>query len=278
MVVNDQILRRECNERETFSRLAVEGRSALVPDEQLLMSDDVIQQYGDVLRGTDRPATTPLEQMVAWLGPTLESKRVLEICCHNCEFGAILARLGATVDSIDIAEPLIAQAHRRAAINGVVGRLRPAVMSVHQMQFPDRSFDVVFGKAALHHLDLQAARHEIFRVLKPGGIGVFSEPVAFSPILQTLRRMVPVTLDAESPDERPLSDADLDEFCRPFIGRRMVYARLLARLNRVFPSLSLALRRFDRVLLNTWPPLRTAAGICTFSVVRPVTGMLAGLA
>jgi 2-polyprenyl-3-methyl-5-hydroxy-6-metoxy-1,4-benzoquinol methylase len=272
-VVNDQILLRECNERETFSRLAVEGRSAVVPDEELLMSDELIEQYAVVLRGVERPATTPLEQMVAWLGPNLENKRVLEICCHNCEFGTILARLGATVDSIDIAAPLIAQAHRRAAINGVADRLRPAVMSVHDMQFPGGTFDVVFGKAALHHLDLPAARDEIFRVLKPGAIGVFSEPVAFSRALQTLRRLVPVKLDAESPDERPLSDADLEEFCRPFTGRQVVYARILARLNRVLPSFSLALRRCDRALLSSWPALRTVAGICTFAVVRPAAVM-----
>src|SRR6185436_8970785 len=141
-MLNDQVLRRERNERETFSRLAVDGRSAVVPDDELVMSDHLIEQYAAVLRGVERPATTPLEQMVAWLGPSLKNKRVLEICCHNCEFGTILARLGATVDSIDIAAPLIAQAHRRVLINGVAGRLRPAVMSVHDMRFAAGTFDV----------------------------------------------------------------------------------------------------------------------------------------
>lgn len=39
-----------------------------------------------------------------------------------------------------------------------------------KLPFPDASFDIVFGRAVLHHArDLPAACREVFRVLKPGG-------------------------------------------------------------------------------------------------------------
>jgi SAM-dependent methyltransferase len=40
-----------------------------------------------------------------------------------------------------------------------------------RLPFPDRGFDVIFARAALHHArDLPAACREFFRVLKPGGL------------------------------------------------------------------------------------------------------------
>lgn len=264
---SDDILRREENERAAFSRVATSGRSAVAGDADLLVPEATVARYGAAARGEVAPLTS-LEQMFAWIGPRLDGLRVLEICCHDGEFGTILARLGAQVDSIDIAAPLVEQARRRAHVNGVADRLRPTVMSVHEMGFPDATFDVVFGKASLHHLDLRAARDEIHRVLRPGGVGVFSEPIVLWPALRRLRELVPVPLDADSPDERPLSSADLDGFCEPFAERREHYSRMLGRLDRVVPGARFMLRRVDRSLLGALPAMRVAAGVCTFKVVR----------
>jgi 2-polyprenyl-3-methyl-5-hydroxy-6-metoxy-1,4-benzoquinol methylase len=262
---NQQILLREQHEREAFSKVATEGRTAVSDEAQLTIPESTIERYGRALRGQS-PPTTPLEQMFSWLGPKLEGKRILEICCHDGEFGAILARLGGTVDSVDIAEPLVEQARHRAALNGVSHLQTPVVMSVHDMTFADGTFDVVFGKASLHHLDVIAARDEIFRVLKPGGIGVFSEPVALSPVLTRLRNWVPVKRDVDSPDEKALSETDMNDFCRPFQGRTEVYSRMLGRLERIVPAAKYWLRDADRRLLEAAPGLRRAAGCCTFSL------------
>ncbi len=262
-----EILKREENERRAFSQVATNGRSAVEQDGELRIPEATIERYRRMLRGTDRPLT-PLEQMIAWLGPSLEGRRVLEICCHTGEFGAILALLGATVDSIDIAEPVIDLAARRAVINGIQGKLRPQVMSVHALRFPPGTFDIVFGKASLHHLDVAAAADEIAMALRPGGLGVFSEPISFSPTLYRMRQMVPVAPDIDSPDERPLSRADLDRFLQPFASHQEVYGRLLGRLARVIPGDGRWLRQTDRMLLGAVPSLRRLAGNCTFLVRR----------
>jgi len=268
-MLSEEILRREQNEREAFSKVATWGRTSVQKDDELLVRPEKIERFRGVLTGAVEPFTT-LEQMFAWIGPSLAGKRVLEICGHDGEHGALIALLGAAeVVSVDIAEPLVQLARRRAKVNGIEGVLRPEVKSVHAMDgLADGSFDIVFGKAALHHLDLSAARSEILRVLRPGGIAVFDEPVVLSPLLRKLRLMLPLKLDAESPDERPLSRAELDEFCRPFSERTICHARLFTRLDRLFPRAQRALRRLDRVALSKVPLLRNSAATCGLRLVR----------
>lgn len=265
----EAILRREAGEREAFSRVATVGRSAH-SDSELIIPHDTVTRFLRLFdaKGALTP-TRPLEQMILWAEPRA-GKRVLEICCHDGEYGAILALLGAEVDSIDIAEPLVALARRRAELNGVADRQRAHVMSVHEMNFADGTFDVVFGKASLHHLDLDAARAEIFRVLKPGGVAVFSEPVVLSPMLHRLRKLVPVPPDAESPDERQLAARDVEEFVAPFTAPRFAYYRVLSRLDRVVPSLREQLCTVDRWLLAHVPGAERTAAVCVFAVEKPV--------
>ncbi len=258
------VAQREANEVATYQQVGRRGRSAL-SDENLEIPQCTIDRYRGSAAG--KLPQYALEQMIAWAAP-LEGVRILEICCHNAEYGTILAKLGANVVSIDIAEPLIELARRRAELNGVADRLRPVVMSVHDLEFADDTFDIVFGKAALHHLDLVLARNEIHRVMKPGGVGIFSEPVVFSPFLQALRPWVPVHINRESPDERQLSRHDLELFCKPFASKEFAYFRLVSRLGRIAPWALAALTRLDTALLAAMPRLQHLAGNCAFRVVK----------
>jgi SAM-dependent methyltransferase len=251
-----EVLIREEHEREAFSRVA-HGRSAVRPEDMVTRPEE-IARYRACADGS-RSAVCPLERLFA-LGQPAPGKRFLEICGHHGEYGALLAHLGAVVDSVDIAEPLVAMAQQRARLNHLEDRLRPRVMSVHELDFADDTFDVVFGQASLHHLDVVAARDEIHRVLKPGGYGVFSEPVQLFPAMRTLRALVPLAPDAESPDERPLSKTDLDDFCRPFERVEIFHYRLLGRLDRLVPAFGRGLARIDRQLLDLLPVLRPTAG------------------
>jgi SAM-dependent methyltransferase len=258
---SDAVRERERRERETFSKIASE-RSA-VSEEDLVIDPAEITRYRSFTEGGATPVLS-IEKVFELTAP--RGKRVLEICCHHGENGALLALLGGEVDSVDIAEPLVELAKQRIVKNGLEGKQRAHVMSVHELEFPDATFDVVFGKASLHHLDLGLARREVHRVLKPGGYAVFSEPVQLLPGMSTLRRWVPITPDAESPDERPLSKADLDEFCRPFSRVETFGFRLFSRLDRLSDRLLDPMSRLDRRIFDRFPQLAPLGGLCVFRV------------
>jgi hypothetical protein len=97
---------------------------------------------------------------------------------------------------------------------------------------------------------------------------VFSEPVHLMPMMSRLRALVPVKVDAESPDERPLSQQDLDEFCRPFSRVELFHFRLLGRLDRVLKPAGHDLARIDMQLLAHLPALRPTAGGVLFRVFK----------
>ena len=110
-----------------------------------------------------------------------------------------------SLTGIDISEVAIAKAIARSEHAGP-GKARFLVMPVEAMTFPDRSFDVVFGRGILHHLDLNASLPEIGRVMRPRGIAIFSEPMGHNPIINFYRHRTP---DLRTADEHPLRMADL---------------------------------------------------------------------
>ncbi len=76
------------------------------------------------------------------------------------------------------------------------------VMDAHQMTFPDNSFDLVVGRAILHHLDYPVAIREIHRTLKKDGVALFIEPLRDNPLSALYRYLTP---RARTKDEMPLS-------------------------------------------------------------------------
>jgi len=109
------------------------------------------------------------------LGP---SKRVLEIGCGTGVFLEMVAASGATLHGIDLSVDLLTRAADRVRPLGNVSLHRG---NVEQLPFPDGSFDAVYGSSILHHLHLMPALREVFRVLRPAGRCVFTEPNILNP-------------------------------------------------------------------------------------------------
>lgn len=94
---------------------------------------------------------------------------------------------------------------RKAAVGS---RVQPKfyLMDAHALEFPDDTFDLVYGGAILHHLDLPVAYAEIARVLKPGGLMIFAEPLDNNPIAKLVRWLTP---QARTPDETAFDHAQI---------------------------------------------------------------------
>lgn len=158
-------------------------------------------------------------------------QRVLDLGCGEGTNAVEVARRGAIVTGIDVSTEAIRGARQRAGDNLPITFLR---MSAESMSFPDDSFDLVYGNAILHHLDLRRALPEIARVLRPGGRAVFHEPLGHNLLINLYRRMTP---RMRTPDERPLRMADLDLIGRHFAELRVHYSVLVALAATPFRAL-----------------------------------------
>jgi len=105
---------------------------------------------------------------------------------------------------IDISDVAIQKATARAERAGLKN-VRFLTMDAEAMTFPDQSFDLVFGRGIVHHLDLSKCFVEVARVLRTKGVAIFCEPLGHNPILNLYRRRTP---EIRTPDEHPLLMTD----------------------------------------------------------------------
>lgn len=104
--------------------------------------------------------------------PDLKGKTVLVLGCGSGEDAAYLKETGAkTVTGIDIAKKLIAIAKQSYP------ECEFQVMDMEQLTLPNSYLDLVYSSLAVHYLIDGPAKcfKEVARVLKPGGIFLFSD-------------------------------------------------------------------------------------------------------
>jgi SAM-dependent methyltransferase len=254
-------------EQAEIRRSAAE--SELIASVPLVMREDDIARYIN-----PSPDTLFQLEYAFYLIGDVRGKEVLEYGSGWGENTIILAHRGAHVHALDISPELMEINRRRMEVNECTSGVRLTVASAYEVPSPDESVDVVFGMAILHHLDLAQAAREVYRVLRPGGRAIFSEPTRSSPTLRVLRRMIPCRLPAHvSPYERPLSLSEIDEFCNRFIpGRSRSFDLPWSRAADRIPFLRPYLRKFrqwDRRLLGHFPQLAYYACVRVFEITKP---------
>ena len=185
-------------------------------------------------------------------------KQILEYGCGLGGQAFDLADRGATVTGIDISDVAVAQARRRAA-GHAAERLKFVTADAESLEFTEGSFDLVCGSGILHHLDLNKSLAEVKRVLRPGGRGVFYEPLGHNPLLNLYRKLTP---GSHTPDEHPLLMHEIRGMASTFSSASAEYFDLMS----VFaipvmwmPGGTRLLRAgewADRHLFRWMPPLR----------------------
>lgn len=103
--------------------------------------------------------------------------KILEIGCGDGEFTKRLVSIDAKITAIDIT-PLVVERGRKTIKNKNV---RFLVDDAETMSFPSNTFDIVCGISILHHVNIQKALQEAFRILKKGGQIFFTEPNLLNP-------------------------------------------------------------------------------------------------
>lgn len=167
------------------------------------------------------PAETfyPLEYAYHLLGD-VRDKTILDYGCGLGDNTVLLASRGARVVGVDISPELIELASRRMRQHDLSENSEFRIASAHELPFESESVDIVFGMAILHHLDLETSAAEVFRILKKGGRAIFMEPVRNSKFVRFVRNLIPYQQPDVSPFERPLTDAELENYARNFSAYR----------------------------------------------------------
>ncbi len=196
----------------------------------------------------------------------LNGARVLELGFGDGLNALIMARLGAQVTAIEIAEPAV------HTLQSMADRLRLPVSAVHgDFLSKDLSrFDFIVGKAFLHHLDHETERaflRRIAAVLKKSGEARFQEPAVNSGALDTIRWVIPVPgrpsilsraafqrwKDADPHPERDQSSSHYERAGKEYFGNVKVFSfGALERFRRFFHDRSTA-ERYAAWALRTEP-------------------------
>jgi len=193
----------------------------------------------------------------AQVQPRAKGAKVLEYGCGDSSYALKLNRWGAEVTAIDISDEAIEETRKLMAEHGFLNRTTLLRMNAEELEFPDESFDLVIGRAILHHLELDKAYAAIARVLRPGGTAVFLEPLAHNPLINLYRRMTP---HLRTEDEHPLTMRDLQAARRHFGAVHLEYFTLLsmgalaaAKAPSVFQRMLDGLDKADRGLFRVAP-------------------------
>jgi len=102
---------------------------------------------------------------------------ILELGCGAGYFTRELARSGAEIVAIDVSIDLL----EIAKANSSPPNVRYEMQDACALTYPDAVFDSIVGSSILHHLEIESALREVYRVLKPGGTIYFTEPNMLNP-------------------------------------------------------------------------------------------------
>jgi SAM-dependent methyltransferase len=192
--------------------------------------------------------------------PLCPGARVLEYGCGDDAYIGKMIGWGAHVTAIDISDEAVEHARRLAEQTGQSDKSDFARMNAEELTFPDQSFDLIVGRAILHHLDLDKAYRSIARCLKPGGTAVFLEPLGHNPIINMYRNATP---QLRTEDEHPLLMKDLELAKRYFGTLETEYFTLasmlslgLAKFPGAFHSARQLLDSVDKGIFAALPFLR----------------------
>ena len=155
------------------------------------------------------------EDLVETLGD-IRGKRLLECGCGTGWVSVLFARAGAEVWSFDITKEMVDLARRVAAVNDLGDRIHPEEMIFESMTYPDNFFDYAVGFGVLHHVELEGSRDEVYRVLKPGGVAIFNEPLGHNFLLEFARKYLPYPNKEGHATDIPLKMKDIALFAELF--------------------------------------------------------------
>jgi SAM-dependent methyltransferase len=157
------------------------------------------------VRQMNEACTAPEMRYIRQALGNLHGRTLLDVGCGLGEASVYFALLGADVTATDISPGMCDAARRLAEVNGV--KIHTHVSAADDLGLPaDKQFDVIYTGNTLHHVDLAATMPRLLKHLKPDGMFVSWDPVAYNPVINVYRRRA---MQVRTEDEHPLRLRDI---------------------------------------------------------------------
>ncbi|WP_089155519.1 class I SAM-dependent methyltransferase [Micromonospora sp. NBS 11-29] len=257
------------------------------------MAAEILRTWGDDDYRVD-PARIPFvnREHVDYLSAAVDQirplagRRILEVGAGGGSLAVWLAMQGAEVVGIDVSARILDVARERARVNHVAASTTFVHSPVETFDpaaagLAHTTYDAIIGNNVVHHFDREAAMANLSRLLGPGAVAVFCEPVLFVPEwMRAARNSRPVTRwfppHTHTPDERSLGREDFAIMRRWFRHVQWQPFQVFARLQN-FVELSdpvwHALESIDRRLLRAVPSSRWVCRIAVVTLGLPRRGV-----
>jgi len=207
------------------------------------------------------PHLFPKEKMFALVGD-MNGKKILEIGCGEGIEATQLSYCGADVTCLDISNVSIDVARKRAALEGYTIDFR--IVNITEVEsFGVECFDIVWCNLILHHVvdSLDDVMQKIHCALKPGGMFISREPIAYAQWLRNIRNIFSAKRVGEISEEQPFRDSEFLVVSKYFPDISNRYYRIFGRVDRITSNLPIirAFARLDNLLLRL-PGTKKLAG------------------
>ena len=157
------------------------------------------------VRQMNEACTAPEMRFLTRALGDLRGRTLLDVGCGLGEASVYFALRGADVTASDISPGMCDAARRLAEHNGV--KIKTHVSASEDLGFSaDTKFDVIYTGNTLHHVDIAATMPLLLKHLKPDGVFVSWDPVAYNPAINYYRRNA---MEVRTEDEHPLRLADI---------------------------------------------------------------------
>ncbi len=147
------------------------------------------------------------------------------------------------ITGIDISDVSISKAKEK--FQSLESKVELLVDNCESTTFNNNKFDLVYGLGILHHLQFSKCIDEISRILKPGGVLLFIEPLGTNPLINFYRLLTP---KSRSKDEHPLVFKDFEKIKSSFKSVNIKYYGFLTLA--FFPFYSSKDSRVFKVLVK----------------------------
>ena len=239
---NDNASKNE-REREFFDRVAEQHLLGGIQP----MSQKILERY----KWTKNANYFMKEKMFQLVNQN-PGKKILEVGCGEGTSSVQLAYAGKEVTAYDLSPKSIEVAQLTAEANKV--KVNFMVGDASKIDIVGREeYDIVWFQLVLHHLvpELDQVMKTAYETLRPGGLFVACEPIAYHSSLKKFSRFAPGSQNF-TPDECPLRPSEFEIIRRYFPKLHLRYYRLFARVDRFTKNLSLikAAGWLDSIVLN----------------------------